>query len=48
MFGVVIQSWMNVNIIIISPTGKLQKAEYILSSLINNSGATGRFLATSF
>lgn len=25
----------------IIPTGKLQKAEYILSSLIYNSGATG-------
>lgn len=26
----------------IIPTGKLQKAEYILSSLIYNSGATGK------
>ncbi len=43
-----LQSGMNVNIIIIFPAGKLQKAEYILSSLINNSGATGRFLAMSF
>ena len=30
------------NIIIFFSTGKLQKAEYILSSLINSSGATGR------
>lgn len=45
---IVIHCWMNVNIIIIIPAGKLQKAEYILSSLINNSGATGRFLLWHF
>lgn len=28
-------------------SGKLQKAEYILSSLINNSGATGKIIAIS-
>lgn len=37
-----IQSELNMNIIIFFSTGKLQKAEYILSSLINSSGATGR------
>lgn len=42
------QTWVNANIIIICPTGKLQKAEYILSSLINNSGTTGSFLSVPF
>lgn len=39
------QGSINLNTITVFPTGKLQKAEYILSSLINNSGATGTFLA---